>query len=170
MTMTSLERHVVSNHRSLDCLFNRLCGPTSKKHQNPRYWPVARGIHRSPMNIRNHDDVIKWKHFPCYWPFVRGIHRSLVNSPHKGQWRGALTFSLICTRTNGWANNWNAGDLRRHRAHYDVTVMLASVGWEKYSDIKFDRNNEWNDFPKSIIGILPRGFTHCLHTGWVEEA
>ena len=32
-----------------------------------------------------HDDVIKWKHFPRYWPFVRGIHRSPVNSPHKGQ-------------------------------------------------------------------------------------
>ena len=41
-----------------------------------------------------HDDVIKWKHFPCYWPFVRGIHRSPVNSPHKGQWRGALMFTL----------------------------------------------------------------------------
>ena len=37
-----------------------------------------------------HDDVIKWKHFPRYWPFVRGIHRSPVNSPHKGQWCGAL--------------------------------------------------------------------------------
>ena len=42
-----------------------------------------------------HNNVIKWKHFPCYWPFVRGIHRSPVNSPHKGQWRGALLFSLI---------------------------------------------------------------------------
>ena len=43
-----------------------------------------------------HDDVIKWKHFPRNWPFVRGIHRSPVNSPNKGQWRGALMFSLIC--------------------------------------------------------------------------
>ena len=42
------------------------------------------------------DDVIKWKYFPRYWPFVRGIHRSPVNSPHKGQWRGALRFSMIC--------------------------------------------------------------------------
>ena len=41
-----------------------------------------------------HDDVIKWKLFPRYWPFVPGIHRSLVNSPHRGQWRGALMFSL----------------------------------------------------------------------------
>ena len=24
----------------------------------------------------DHDDVIKWKHFPRNWPFVRGIHRS----------------------------------------------------------------------------------------------
>ena len=44
----------------------------------------------------SHDDVINWKHFPRCWPFVRGIHRSPVNSPHKGQWRGALIFSLGC--------------------------------------------------------------------------
>ena len=41
----------------------------------------------------------------------------------KGQWRGALMFSLICDWTNGWANNRGAGDLRRHRANHDVTVM-----------------------------------------------
>ena len=70
-----------------------------------------------------HEDVIKWKHCPRYWPFVRGIHRSPVNSPHKGQWCVALVFSLICGRINGWVNNGEAGDLRRHRAHYDVTVM-----------------------------------------------
>ena len=69
-----------------------------------------------------------WRHpmetFPRYWPFVRGIHRSPVNSPHKGQWRGALMFSLICAWANGRANNRDAGDLRRNRAHYDVTVMV----------------------------------------------
>ena len=54
--------------------------------------------------VDGHDDVIKWKHFPRYWPFVRGIHRSPVNSPHKGQWRGALIFSLICAWINGWIN------------------------------------------------------------------
>ena len=72
-----------------------------------------------------HDDVIKWKHLPRYWSLVRGIHRSLVkvNSPHKGQWRGDLMFYLIWAWINGWANNREAGDLRRHRAHYDVIVM-----------------------------------------------
>ena len=73
-----------------------------------------------------HDDVIIWKHFPRYWPIVRGIHRSPVNSPHKGQWHGALLFSLTCTRINGWANNVEAGDLRRHRANYDVMIMIVS--------------------------------------------
>ena len=74
----------------------------------------------------NHDDVIKWKHFPRYWPFVRGIHRPPVNSPHKGQWRGALMFSLICARINGWVNNREARDLRRHTVHCDVIVMASS--------------------------------------------
>ena len=74
-----------------------------------------------------HGDVIKWKHFPRYWPFVRGIHRSPMNSQHKHQWRRALVFSLICARINGWVNNREAGDLRRHRAHYDVIVMSQTV-------------------------------------------
>ena len=54
-----------------------------------------------------------------------GIHRSPVNSPHKGQWRGALIFSLISVWINGWVkvNNRDAGYLRRYHAHYDVTVM-----------------------------------------------
>ena len=71
----------------------------------------------------HHDDVIKWKHFPRYWPFVRGIHRSPLKSPHKGQWRGALMFTLICTWINALVHNREAGDLRRHRPHYDVIVM-----------------------------------------------
>ena len=72
----------------------------------------------------DHDDVIKWKHFPRNWPFMREILRSPVNSPHKGQCHGALRFSLICKRINDWANNGEAGDLRRHLAHYDITAMV----------------------------------------------
>ena len=78
--------------------------------------------------IMEHDDVIKWKHFPRYWPFVRGIHRSRVNSPHKGQWRAALMFP-ICVWIYSWVNNREAGDLRRHHAHYDVIVM-ESADWD----------------------------------------
>ena len=74
-----------------------------------------------------HDDVIKWKHCPRYGPFVRGIPRSPVISPHKGQWRGALIFSLICVWINDWVKNRKAGYLRHYRAHYDVIVMSVII-------------------------------------------
>ena len=64
------------------------------------------------------DDVIKWKHFPRYRPFVRGIHRSTVNSPHKGHWRGALVFSLICAlHKQSWGRWFETPSLSlwRHR-------------------------------------------------------
>ena len=59
--------------------------------------------------------------------FVRGIHWSPVNSPHKGQWRGALMLSLICSvnkRLNKQSWGWC---LRRHGAHYDVIVLGPCV-------------------------------------------
>ena len=40
-----------------------------------------------------------------------------MNSPHIGQWREAFMFSLICVWIDGWVNNCEAGDLRRHRVH-----------------------------------------------------
>ena len=87
------------------------------------FWQIIPQTRHHGHTIYKHDDVIKWKHFPRYWPFMRGIHRSPVNSSHKGQWRGALMFSLICTRINGWVSNRETGDLRRHQAHCDVIVM-----------------------------------------------
>ena len=34
-------------------------------------------------------------------------------------------FSLICDWINSWVSNDEAGDLRRHRPHYDVIVMIG---------------------------------------------
>ena len=75
------------------------------------------------MTLIIHDDIIKWKHFPRQFTICAGNSPLRVNSPHKGQWRRALVFSLICVWINGWVNTREAGDLRRHRAHYDVIVM-----------------------------------------------
>ena len=85
----------------------------------------CRGVWIPYYNDQINDDVIKWKYLPRYWPFVRGIHRWPVNSSQKGQWLGALMFSLICAWTNGWINNRDAGDMRRHRPHYDVTGWMC---------------------------------------------
>ena len=90
-----------------------------------RHWDVCLlwPCHHHIDGLVQHGDVMKWKNFPRYWPFVRGVHRSTVNSPHKGQWRGALIFSLICAWINDWVNNCEVSDLRRRGAHYDVIVM-----------------------------------------------
>ena len=116
----------ISNHRQFNCS-TAISNKQQRSHQHFTLLAFYEGNHRSPVTPLSsgyHDDVINWKHFPRYWPFVRGIHWSPVNSPHKGQWRGALMFSLICVWTNGWEKNGDAGDLRRHRAYYDVTVMM----------------------------------------------
>ena len=122
MANKALFRTRISNNQQLCC-----CGGSGLCRSDRR---IA-GCH-TPGDIckrvhRFHDDVIKWKHFPRYWPFARGIHRSPVNSPHKGQWRGALMFSLIWTRIIGCVNYDEAGDLRRCRALYDVIVMYHVI-------------------------------------------
>ena len=51
------------------------------------------------------------------------------NSPVTGEFPAkrpvtrSLMFYLIWAWINGWVNNRKAGDLRGHRAHYDVIVM-----------------------------------------------
>ena len=73
------------------------------------------------------DIIAWWRHqmetFSALLALCAGNSPVPVNSPHKGQWRGALMISLICVRINDWVNNREAGDLRRHRGHYDVSVM-----------------------------------------------
>ena len=75
-------------------------------------------------SIYIHDDVINWKHFPRYWPFLRGIHRSPVNSPHKGQRRGALKFffdlRLNQQLSKQWRCRWFETPSRSSWRHWNV--------------------------------------------------
>ena len=114
--------------------FEKLISVVSETNRNLSVWYFKNGYIVAWGHIHGrwqeelptstyYDDVIKWKHFPHYWSLVRGIHRSPVNSPHKDQWRGAWIFSLIYVRINSWVNNREAGDLRRHCTHYDVSLI-----------------------------------------------
>ena len=71
-----------------------------------------------------------WRHqmqtFSALLALCEGNPTVIVGFPRKWQWLRYLLFSLICAWTNSWANNLDAGDLRRHRVHYDVTVMKAT--------------------------------------------
>ena len=76
-----------------------------------------------------HDDVIKWKHFPRYWPSVMGIYRSPVDSPHNGQWRGAL-MSFLCA----------AEQTTQQTVQAPVPLSIFR------SNSKFDENSECSSF------------------------
>ena len=105
---------------------------------------------RQRFDYSPHDDVIKWKKNPRYWPFVRGTHRSPVNSPHKGQWHGALIFSLICplnTRLSkqswGWWFETPSPSLWRHcndsqyygcdASSQAINSQAVDLVWPEYS-------------------------------------
>ena len=66
------------------------------------------------------------------------------NSPVTGEfpaqrpWRGALMFSLISARINGWVNTREAGDLRHHRALYDVSVINSESTTIIYPSIQIE--------------------------------
>ena len=107
---------------------------------NDRYMVFAKGCHQHVKmcsEICHFTPVVdlmptlSWrrhqmKTFPVLLALCDGNPPPQVDSPHKGQWRGALMLSSICAWTNGWANNRAAGDLRCHRAHYNITVMIVT--------------------------------------------
>ena len=91
-------------------------------------------------------------------------------SPQKGQWRGALMFSLICGWINGWTNNREAGDLRHYRAHYDVTVMVTTINCMTDDVMKYCLNSSSRIYASinqisigSESGLSPRHYLNkCL--------
>ena len=71
---------------------------------------------------------------------------------NKGQWRGALMFSLICVWINGCVNNGEAGDLRCHRAHYDVIVMEKPSAYLYVGQIA--TKTCWNHKKRVLVWLL----------------
>ena len=85
------------------------------------------GGYVSSICWKHHIFILIWWHhqmetFSALLALCAG--KSPMNSSHKGQWHGALMFPLSCAWINARVNNHEAGDLRRHRAHYDVIVMI----------------------------------------------
>ena len=62
---------------------------------------------------------------------------------HKGQWRGTLMASLICIWINGWVNNREAGDLRRHRGDYNVILMIDTLSTVHFFRIILGECQSW---------------------------
>ena len=82
-------------------------------------WSVIRSSESDPSWWRHQMET-----FSALLAICAGNSPVPVISPHIGQWRGALLFSLISAWISGWVNNREAGDLRRNHAHYDVILMM----------------------------------------------
>ena len=92
----------------------------SRKKEAILSWPQC--VNHDDMEIDDEMDD-EMETFSALLALSVGFRRHRWIPRTQGQWLGALMFSLIYTWINGWANNGEAADLRRHRAHYDVTVM-----------------------------------------------
>ena len=99
-----------------------LCGEFTVFGHNIPHLPRHSSILISALSWRRHP----METFSVLLALCAGNSPVPVKSPHKGQWRGALMFSLICVWINGWVNNREAGDSRRYRTHYDVIVMIEA--------------------------------------------
>ena len=81
--------------------------------------------------------MMTWKPLQHYWPFVKGNpHGNWWIPPSKGQWYGALLFSLLLSCASCWTYSLVASDLRCCEAH------LTSMWWwwlefysKHYSDV-----------------------------------
>ena len=69
-------------------------------------------------------------------------------------------FPLICAWIRGWVNNREAGDLRRHWAHYDVIVMDNTL----YEECNWEKNNITHHIRFVILGpIYQTPYQRCDH-------
>ena len=127
----------------IECKVSLICSRLPRCSKSPRFTLLM-----DPDHLQNS----WWRHqketFSALLAICAGNSPVQVNSPYKGQWRGALMFSLICVWINGWVNNHEAGDLRRYRVHYVVIVMwldfidgllillILALFWLRYTGIK----------------------------------
>ena len=135
---------IASQIMDVSMVCSRVCsGTNQRKHQSSMSLAFVRGIHQWLVNSPHKglimrkmipfDDIIMRNHntttTKCEW--YACLLRCMV---HVGTWwRGALMFPLISIWINHWVNNCEAGDLRCHRGHYDVTVMSYGIFHAKLS-------------------------------------
>ena len=118
---------------------------------------------------RLHDDVIIWKHLPRYWPlcgeFTGNRWIPLTKAGDAELW----CFLWSAPWINGWVNNRKAGNLRRHRAHYDAIVMCEELDgmWRssRYPIILFIHSFVITTSPNGNISAL-LVFVRGIHHRW----
>ena len=118
--------------------------------------------------------------FSALLPLCEGNPPATGGFPSQMPVTRSFDVSLICDWTNGWANNPVAGDLRRHFAHYDVTVMMwpawcrncQNHGWWCPGSLRQDISSNCLDCAGRTYSCLPRGmieFSFLCHQEITEN-
>ena len=97
----------------------------------------------SRITFSTYNNLKSWNLRADVWQWCR----SPVNFPHKGQWSGALVFSLICTGINGWVNNGEAVARARPAVPLGLWSITSSLRGNLYVQrlhkfIKWFANND----------------------------
>ena len=125
---------------------------------------------RIVCSTTSYDDVIAWERFPVNWSSARGIHRPPAGSHTKGQWRGALVFSLMWDWTNSWTIGGVTCDFRYHEVMWwrcnvqlktKRSTLLALCAWLYSPRIK------WKRFPRAwpFVKGIHRSSVDSPHKG-----
>ena len=101
------------------------------------FWIGMSCAHEDESVVLFHWFVFKtwWRHqmetFSALLALLCGEFTGLRWIPHTKASHAELWCFFICAWINAWVNNREASDLRRYRAHYDVTVMWSRLLWSR---------------------------------------
>ena len=134
--MTSLETHVVSNHRQFECLFNRLLRLLTQKHQNTTALSLCDG---NPSNTcRLHSQTVSdAESISMSWRSRDGWHISLAKL--------IVNYSI---HVPGWLLKW----LNLIIASGSVSNEPGSVTWLA---TKYLKNVSWRNHTKKLTILWP---------------
>ena len=140
-----------------------VCSYRAQSNEIYAYGRVSRG---SLPRVRRYGllylRTIEYDHFPRYWPFVRGT--PLTKASDAGIW-----CFLYSVSENGWVNNRDASDLRRNRAHYDITTMhfafsleRRALAWLKRQNLKIGYDTRY------LFGYLQWNLLWKIYASWSQ--
>ena len=135
-----LYNHNKAKHNKTVCTFLGIyCTPGVSLHTSLLCsYKGALSIHlvcNNVDNIKSHDDVIKWKHFPRNWPFVRGIHRSGEFPTQRPVTRSFDVFFDLCLNKRLSKHSWGWWFETLSRSlwrHHNVLYMFWKLIIDKF--------------------------------------
>ena len=144
------------------------------------YWPGSLALNQStmpvlqpPLHLSSLIELMSWWCYPVE-AFSVSLALCVGKSPHKGQWRGTLMFSLIYAWINGWVNNqetpvvWDAIAfimMSSYCCWFFCIVCIKSTGaannkyFIKHGDIP-QRFSKWQVLVKPVIKISLKWYFH----------